>query len=231
MQNPEFHIYKNSEEFANEAAEAISSFINEELKEKKTVRIALCGGESPISVYRKLVENKRFPWSRVYLFLTDEGYVPLNSKDSNFGMITENIVDKVPNVRKFYHFNTRDQIATIVDQYEKTLRAQDGSPLFDLVILNIGADGHTASLFPSDTALHEERRLVAHTQNLDQNAQDRMTLTFPALMNSKKIIFLVQGKDKQKVINDLMNGNQSVDQLPAKKILEHGDVGIYYCVV
>jgi 6-phosphogluconolactonase len=227
MQNTEIHIYKNSEEFAEEASQRISSFIKEELKEKGTVRVALCGGKDPVPVYRKLVDNKSFPWGRTYLFLTDERYVPLNSNDSNYGMINENVVEKVPSVRRFYHYNTRDQIVTIVDQYEKTLRAQEGSPLFDLVILNLGADGSSASLFPFDSVLHEERRLVAHTQNLDQNAQDRMTLTFPALMDSKKIIFLVQGKDKQKIINDLMNGNQSVDQLPAKKILGHEDVEIF----
>jgi len=229
MQNPEIHIYKSAEEYAEESANAIEAFIKEELKEKGTVRIALSGGKSPIPVYQKLAESKSFPWGRVYLFLTDERYVPLNSKESNYGMIAENIVDKVPSVRRFYHYNTRDQISTIVDQYEKTLRAQDGSPLFDLVILGIGADGHTASLFPFDTALHEEKRLVAHTQNLDQNAQDRMTLTFPALMDSKKIIFLVQGKEKQKVMRDLTDGNQTIDQLPAKKILEHEDVEIFYC--
>jgi 6-phosphogluconolactonase/glucosamine-6-phosphate isomerase/deaminase len=83
-------------------------------------------------------------------------------------------------------------------------------------------------LFPFAPALHEEKRLVAHTQNLDQNAQDRMTLTFPALTDSKKIIFLIQGKEKQKIMNDLMNGNHSVDQLPAKKILGHEDVEIFY---
>jgi len=228
MQNPEIHIYKNSEEFAEEAAQRISSFIKDELKEKGVVRIALSGGKSSVPVYNKLADEKSVPWSRVILFLTDERYVPLNSKDSNYAMIKENLADRVSNLRRFYHYNTRDPIKIIVDQYEKTLMAQDGSPLFDLVILGMGADGHTASLFPYDSALHEKNRLVAHTQKLDQNAQDRMTLTFPAIMDSKKIIFLVHGKEKQKVINDLINGNHSIDQLPAKKILGHPNVEIFY---
>jgi 6-phosphogluconolactonase len=227
LPTPDPHIYRNPDEFADEAVEAIGSFINQELKEQGTLRIVMGGGKSQIPIYKKLAENKKIPWSRVYLFLTDEGYVPLNSKDSNYGIITENLVDKVSNLRRFYHYNTRDEIKTIVDQYEKTLRAQESSPLFDLVVLGIGADGSIASLFPSDTVLHEEKRLVAHTQDLNHNAENRMTLTFPAILNSKKIICLTQGKDKQKTIDNLINGNQSIDQLPAKKILEHEDVEIF----
>ncbi len=100
-------------------------------------------------------------------------------------------------------------------------------PLFDLVLLGLGEDGHTASLFPHDTALNENRRLVAHTIQPD-SGQDRMTLTFPAILDSKKIIFLIQEKEKEDVVNRWLDKKASVDELPAVKILEHSDVGVFY---
>lgn len=228
MPEPILHTYSDVNDFAGESAEVIENFIKQELRDKKIVRVALSGGKSPVAVYRKLSENKKIPWSRVTIFMVDERYVPLNSKDSNYLMINENLAEQVSNLRRFYHYNTRDQISIIVDQYEKMLKAQDGSPLFDLVILGMGADGHTASLFPGDSTLHEKNRLVMNTQKPDQNFQERMTLTFPAILDSKKIIFLISGKDKQRKVDELINGNQTIDELPAKGVMGHDDVEVFY---
>ncbi len=221
----QIYNFQNTDEFVKKSAEAIETFILENLKEKKVVRVALSGGSSPIPVYQALSKSK-IPWNRVALFLVDERYVPLNSKESNYGMIKENLADHVKNLRKFYHYNTRDSIQTIVDQYQKMLQ-QFKSPIFDLVILGLGKDGHTASLFPNDPALHEKNRLAAHTINPDQG-QDRMTLTFPAILDSQKIIFLIQGKNKNQIIDRWLNKEALMDELPAKKILEHSDVEIFF---
>ena len=159
------------------------------------------------------------------MFLVDERYVPLNSADSNYRMINDNLAGIVKNLRRFYHYNTRDSISTIVDQYQKTLE-QFESPLFDLVVLGLGADGHTASLFPNSPALDENSRLVVQTQSPD--GMDRMSLTFPAIMDSEKIIFLIRGSEKEKVFERFVGKKASVDEIPAIRILEHQDVEVFY---
>lgn len=222
-----FHVFKKTDEYVKSAVEAIESFVLEKLEDQKVVRIALSGGSSPVLVYEALTKS-RIPWSRVCLFLVDERYVPPNSNDSNAKMIQEVIVNKVSNLRKFYQYNTRKPIATIVDQYQKTLEDQKGSPLFDLVILGLGSDGHTASLFPNIDELHEDRRLVVHTQSPDVNTQDRLSLAFPAVLGSSKIIFLIRGADKKKMVDRWLSGKESIDEIPATKILEHENVEGFY---
>lgn len=224
---PILNHFESELEYAETAAQAIEDFVSESLKSQRTVTVALSGGKGPIPVYKKLVENNRVPWSRVILFLADERYVPLNSEDSNYHLISTLIADKVKNLRKFYSYNTKEPIETLVHWYDQTLRLQD-SPLFDLVILGLGADGHTASLFPGSGALREKRRLVAQTRPLDLNGLDRMSLTFPAILDSRKIIFLIRGKEKSKVVDRWLSGEATVEELPAVGVLGHKDVEVFY---
>ncbi|MBN1258719.1 6-phosphogluconolactonase [Candidatus Peregrinibacteria bacterium] len=224
---PIIHLYDNAGEFVRESAASIEHFIAKQLKEKSILRMALSGGKSPSPVYLALAKNKNIPWSRITLFLADERYVPLNSGESNYRMIHETLLSGVKNLRRFYHYNTRESLPIITDQYQKVLE-QFKAPLFDLVLLGLGEDGHTASLFPHDPAIHEHRRLVAHTQSLEQTTQDRMTLTFPAILSSSKIIFLIRGKEKQKIFDEWVGGNQPMEDLPAKTILGHPNVEIFY---
>jgi len=221
----ELQTFKNTDEYAKEAAKSIESAILGGLKDKKSVRVALSGGTSPLPVFKALM-NCDIPWSRVYLFLVDERYVPLNSKASNYKSIKENLVDRVKQVKHFYHYNTRDPIQTIVDQYQKTLQQFD-EPLFDLVVLGMGEDGHTASLFPNEDVIHEKNRLVVRSTAPDVNTQDRMSLTFPSILNSRKIIFLIKGKAKEAVVDRLLNSDEPIDSLPAKGVLGHADVSIF----
>jgi len=224
---PTIREYQTLEEYAEDASQAIAEAILVMLENQKTIRIALSGGSSPISVYERLAAIPDIPWNRVNLFLADERYVPLSSNESNFKMIKTRLADRVKNLRQFYHYNTRDPIKVIVDQYQKTLQQFD-EPLFDLVVLGLGADGHVASLFPKEDALEETSRLVAHTTSPDINTQDRMTLTFPALLSSKKIIFLIAGKQKQDALNQLLAAEEPMQNLPATYLLRHSDINIYY---
>jgi 6-phosphogluconolactonase len=223
---PHLNHFTNHLEFVEGTVQAIESFIEERLRDQRTVTLALSGEESLIPVYRKLSESRQIPWSRVILFLADERYAPLNSKESSFHRISESLANRVKNLRKFYSYNTKEPLETLVHWYDQTLRLQ-GSPLFDLVILGLGADGCVANLFANDNALHEKRRLVAQTRSLDQNGFESMTLTFPALLDSRKIIVAAQGRDKMEIVDRWISGQAKLDELPAVGLSGHSNVEVF----
>jgi 6-phosphogluconolactonase len=206
--------------------QAVEDFVTEHLKTQRTVKLALSGDLDLIPLYRLLSENRQIPWGRVILFLADERYAPLNSKESSFHRISEALADRVKNLRKFYSYNTKEPLETLVHWYDQTLRLQ-GQPLFDLVILGLGADGCVANLFANDSALHEKRRLVAQTRSLDQNGFESMTLTFPAILDSQKIILLSRVADKAGVVERWLSDQAKLDELPAVGLSGHKDVEIF----
>ncbi len=222
-------VYKTNSlpEFVHAAQNCIESFVKEQCRHKRILRVAVSGGESPIPVYEALAHSKSVPWSRIQLYLVDERMVPLNSDESNYKMIQNHLVEPAGNARKFYHYNTREPITKLMAQYQAMLELFE-PPLFDLVILGLGTDGHTASLFSHSPALHESRRLVMHTVRPGAEPQDRLTLTFPAILSSEKIVFLIQGKNKAQVVDRWLTGSASVDDLPAKGILAHPNVDVFY---
>lgn len=224
---PTVYRFKNTQQYAREAAQFIERFMVNALSKKPTIRVALSGGSSPLPVYRELAKSTEIKWHRVSLFLVDERMVPLKSNDSNYKNISLVLTDHLKNLRAFYYLNTREATGKLVHQYDELL-TQQGSPLFDLVILGLGEDGHTASLFPKSEALHEEKRLVLPTVNPHHHASDRITMTFPAILNSDHIVFLVQGKSKTDVLERLIDGNEATDILPAKKVFEHPRITIYF---
>jgi 6-phosphogluconolactonase len=224
---PALHTFDDETAFLDSMTSAIEGFIEERLSSQRTVTLALSGEASLIPMYRKLSESRRIPWSRVILFLADERYAPLNSKESSFHRISEALADRVKNLRKFYSYNTKEPIETLVHWYDQTLRLQE-KPLFDLAILGLGADGSIAGLFPSDSALHEKRRLVAQTRSLDQNGFESMTLTFPALLDSRKIMVAAKGQDKSEIVDQWVSGQAKLDELPAIGLSGHSDVGVFF---
>lgn len=178
--------------------------------------IALSGGGTPRPIYENLP-----PLPDIEFFEVDERYVPSNHQDSNFKLITETL-----NPKRFHFFNTSRPISTCLKQYESELPK---SP-FDLIILGIGPDGHIASLFPRSKALKEKKRLVAHTTTDQFTVHDRLTLTFPCIMKAKKLLVLLRGKEKEKTLNTLTNGKESLEEFPAKKLLTHPHLQIHLLV-
>lgn len=219
--------FEDQVEFNEAVVRAVENFVTERLKGRRTVTLALSGDSDLVPLYRLLSENRQIPWSRVILFLADERYAPLNSKESSFHRISEALVDRVKNLRKFYSYNTKEPLETLVHWYDQTLRLQE-RPLFDLVILGLGGDGSIAGLFPSDNALHEKRRLVAQTRSLNQNGFESMSLTFPAILDSQKIIVAARGQEKSKVLDRWLSEKATVDELPAVGVLGHPDVEVFY---
>jgi 6-phosphogluconolactonase len=210
---PNLYKFNIGNDFVSKAASAIRDFI--EGQEKETVRIALSGGSSPKAIYEKLAANEKIDWSRVEIFIVDE-----RADHSNETMIKETLVSKLPNLKKFH---------PLTDGTEAELKKLS-RPFFDLVLLGLGRDGHTASIFPHSEAITELEKLVLHTES-PAGVKERITLSFPALLSTEKIIFLIRGTDKKEIVKKWLSEEGDEQEIPARVALEHDDVDIYYGMV
>jgi len=158
--------------------------------------VALAGGSTPRSFYEALAKVD-YPWKRLEVFFGDERCVPPDHPDSNFGMAREALLSRVP--ARVHPMTACDAAA-----HEAELGSVLGSPpALDLVFLGLGADGHTASLFPGDPALEERSRWVARVERPDHA---RLTLTLPVLSAARVACFLVSGREKRDRVRDLLDG-------------------------
>lgn len=169
--------------------------------------VALAGGLTPEALYERLA-TLEYDWDAVEVFFGDERCVPPDHPDSNFRMANEALLSRVPARVHRMRGETCDAAG-----YEEELHAGFGGglPAFDLVFLGMGADGHTASLFPGDPALEETRRLVVKVERPDHS---RLTLTLPVLSSARLAVFLVSGGDKREVLGRVLAG----EDLPAARV-------------
>jgi 6-phosphogluconolactonase len=164
---------------------------------------AVSGGKTPIPIYRRLADRKdSLPWQQTHIFLVDERFVPPHHPDSNFRMVEETLLSRVPlPLENIHPIPTEPATPYLAAQkYEEDLRRFFGAspgnfPRFDLILLGIGEDGHTASLFPGRLPLKDSKQLAAAI-TLDETRHSRITLTLPVINQAKNILFLVTGEDK-----------------------------------
>jgi len=198
---------------------------------KGSFTVALSGGSTPRSVYSILATEPAFrggiPWDRCFFFWGDERHVPPESAESNFRMATETMLSQLP-VTSSQIFRLPGELLDAAEaacMYEKQLAAffklgPGEFPRFDLVLLGMGPDGHTASLFPGTDALSEERRLVVANW-VGKFGSSRITMTAPVFNNSANVMFLVSGEDKAPALKSVLEGPYSPQQLPSQLIRPH----------
>ncbi|MGB8839513.1 MAG: 6-phosphogluconolactonase [Aliidongia sp.] len=196
--------------------------------------IALSGGLTPHRLYRQLATapyKLAFPWSRTHWFWGDERYVPHDSANSNCRGVREALLDLVPiPMGNIHPIPTHmPEPAKAAAAYEATLHAFYGAteldparPLFDVVLLGLGTDGHTASLFPGSTALLERNRWVVPV--IGMKPETRITLTYPALESTRQAAFLVEGEQKRAILARLRRGDTTV---PAARLQPSGLLSIF----
>lgn len=196
-------------------------------KTKKNPSVALSGGSTPKTLYSALSTSNKIPFDKIDFWQVDERYVKKTNQNSNYRLIEQTLLsgDKKPN--SFHNFNTSLPLDKCLENYKKDLENNLHED-FDLIILGIGPDGHTASLFPNSDALKETKNPVAHTITDRFNVKDRLTLTFPPLLKSKNILILINGAEKMDTLNELTQGNKSTEDFPAKKLIEHPNLEIFY---
>ena len=188
-------------------------------------RMVLSGGTTPIAAYRKLSRLPNLPWACVELFFSDERFVPPDHHNSNYRMARETLLaDGTVQPRKLFAIPTDDTPDSAAARYDEMLRQQygagvlePGAPLFDLTLLGLGDDGHTASLLPGQPVLKERERWVAAVPQ--GRGEPRITLTYPALESSRLILFLVSGAAKRDALAQARGG-----ALPAGALKPQGDV-------
>lgn len=172
--------------------------------------VALAGGDTPRPVYERLAATD-YPWPEVDLLFTDERCVPTGHADSNFRMVDESLLSRLPAGRGPRVHGMPGEVCD-ADGHERQLRRRFGSDLrLDLAVLGLGRDGHTASLFPGDPALEERERWVL---GVDRSDHRRLTLTLPVLSSANTAMFLVVGESKRQALGRLLSG----EDIPAAKV-------------
>ena len=186
-------------------------------------RLVLAGGSTPRLTYRHLATMNGPRWECTEIFFGDERFVPPDSPDSNYRMARETLLANI-HPRKLFAIPTDDSPESAAARYDEILHQQYGAsvldpavPLFDLTILGLGADGHTASLLPGQPVLQERRRWAAAVPK--GRDEPRITVTYPALESSRLILFLVAGADKKDAVRQARMG-----QLPAGGLRPQGEV-------
>jgi 6-phosphogluconolactonase len=208
------------------AAEEVVRTANEAVAQRGRFTVALAGGSTPKSLYNLLATNARttLPWDRMFFFWGDERHVPPIDPESNYRMAEEAMLSKVPvppgNVFRIKTENP--DAAAAAEDYEQTIRkffalGPGQFPRFDLILLGMGPDGHTASLFPGTTALQEKSRLVVANW-VDKMKTHRISLTLPVLNAALCVTFLVSGTDKAPALKAVLEEDVPAEQYPAKLI-------------
>src|ERR1700739_1702561 len=205
FEDPPALFHAAAEEFAEQSQKAIRS--------RGRFTVSLSGGSTPKALYSLLSTKLTLPWDRVFFFFGDERHVPPDDPESNYRMAREALLAKAPipaqNVFRVPAENPN--AAQAAQAYEKTLRQffspATTFPRFDLILLGMGPDGHTASLFPGGTALQERSRWVV-SDWVEKFKTERITLTLPVLNNAGVVMFLAAGEDKAETLKEVLEGQK-----------------------
>lgn len=223
-----YRVEADSEAASRTAADWIASSVESAVRERGIARIAISGGGGPKRMFELLADpahafHTRIDWMRLLIFFVDERCVPPDSPDSNYRLAKETFLSKVPlpqeNVIRIEGELEPEEGAA---RYESAIRNRfrlEGAelPRFDLIVLGMGTNGHTASLFPGSEALHEMMRLAVANHVQDKNPW-RITLTWPVINHADKIFFLIQDGSKAEVLREVLMGPYQPETLPSQLI-------------
>lgn len=236
LRSPEIRVVPDTAALYRAGAEAFAADAQAAVAARGRFAVALSGGSTPKGLFALLAGDPalraRVPWEKLHVFWGDERPVGPDHADSNYRMAREALLDHVP-IPGAQIFRIRGEApdpAQAAAEYEATLGAalgggadnSDAPPAFDLVLLGLGPDGHTASLFPGTTALAETRRWVVSNW-VGKLDSERITLTAPVLNAGRHVLFLAGGDDKAPALKSVLEGPFEPQQLPAQLI--HPEAG------
>lgn len=204
----DLRIADTADELAHAVAEALVRKVSQTLEQQPRFSLALSGGNTPRRLYRLLASEyaQQVEWTQVHLFWGDERYVPADHPASNYRLVWETLIEPLRLPADNIHpmptsFADPEEAARLYEQ--ELLVFFGGKPRFDLILLGMGADGHTASLFPGTSALRERERLVV-VGEAPTDPRKRLTLTLPVLHAARAVYFLVSGADKTEAVRRVL---------------------------
>ncbi|WP_236980029.1 6-phosphogluconolactonase [Membranihabitans maritimus] len=221
----------NQDQWKHDVASFISSKIDSILQIQGKCSISLAGGSTPKAVYELLASSEysgQMEWDNIYFFWGDERCVPHSHDDSNYKMVKEAFLDhvEIPKENIFPVSDQFDPAAAAEDYQQKIEKYFDGKePSIDIMLLGMGDDGHTASLFPGTNVLSENEKWVSEVFIKDKNVF-RISMTAPFINRAKNIVFLIKGENKTPALNQVLNGQQDTDTYPSQLIRRSPNV--YY---
>lgn len=230
MNAPKYEVAADAQALALNVAERIAALAS---AKDGRFAIALSGGSTPKSLYGLMAAPPflgKLPWQRMHFFWGDERFVAPDDPQSNFRMTREAMLSRAPIPPANIHpMPTSGAPEAAAAAYERELKAfyradrlDPARPLFDVVLLGLGGDGHTASLFPGSPVLAERQHWVASVDDATRGL--RLTLTWPALESARETAFLVSGKDKREILDRFREGDQS---LPAARLKPCGALTVF----
>ncbi len=211
-----FKVLPTREDVARAVAEEFAKAVLESISRSGRFSVALAGGSTPREAYIRIAAGekdgtRRLPWDKIHVFFGDERPVPPEDAASNYRMANESLLSQVPIPPQNVHRIKGEMDASLaVREYEVELREFFPKPIatsFDLVLLGMGPDGHTASLFPGTSALNDVSSLVAANW-VEKLNQTRLTLTLPLLNAAARVLFVVVGNDKADVLRQVLTGTE-----------------------
>jgi 6-phosphogluconolactonase len=224
-------VLKDRDAVARAAADFFVNLAPQPQGDKRPFLVVLAGGTTPQALYALLASaeyRNRVAWDQVSFFFGDERAVPPDHPDSNYRTAQEALFRPLNISEKHIYRLKAEQpdLEAVATDYERALRSVfDGEqvPRFDLIFLGMGPDGHTASLFPGHPALAERKRWVTPVLDAPKPPPRRLTLTVPVLNAAKLVLFMATGADKALALREVLEGNASPDQYPAKHVRPGAD--------
>ncbi len=220
-------VFANIDEISKFAADKFFALSKKAIKKDGRFTVALAGGTTPKALYELLTTDQyksKIDWENVYFFLSDERDVSPMSERSNYKMINESLITKlpIPTTNVFRWHTEIINAPEVAESYERSLfnffKLSKGKfPNFDLILLGMGDDGHTASLFPFTDALFVDDKL-AISNYIEKLDRKRLTFTYPTINNASNIIFLVSGENKSKTLKTVLEDTINIEKFPAQNI-------------
>ncbi|MDR6462547.1 6-phosphogluconolactonase [Chryseobacterium sediminis] len=216
-------VFDDLEKLYTEAADAFVDLSKKAIQKNDRFVVALSGGSSPKAIFKLLAIQKyaeQIEWNKVYFFWVDERWVPLHDDKSNFRMTDETLLSHVP-VDKSHIFpmyaegKTPEDYAKTYEEQIRSILGNDG--VFDFILLGMGDDGHTASLFPGEAVLNEKEKWVS-AYYLKPQEMFRITLTAPVINNAENILVIAFGESKKHALNEVLNGEYNPSLYPLQLI-------------
>jgi 6-phosphogluconolactonase len=218
----DLHIFKNPEELANQFADQLMNWV--EKHSGNSFNLAISGGKTPDLLFSILAKKYAgsLLWEKIHFWWVDERMVSPTNPESNFGVAQKLLFSQISipkeNIHRIKGENTpEDEALSYSAQIQENLPQQDGWPVFDLILLGMGDDGHTASIFPNQMYLLNSEH-ICEVATQPQSGQKRVTLTGMSICSASKICFLVTGSNKTERLAEIFGNSEKADRLPAAQI-------------